>query len=114
MKIIQRKSQDIPKEEAHGGSGARKVYASSEFTKGQNLEAVTHGYLPAGATFEWHDHKDTEEVMVVLKGSGTVADDDGEYDYAQGDVYIFPPNIKHQIHNPSGEEHEMLFVRVKA
>ncbi len=113
MKIIKRSSSDIPREEAHGGSGARKVYASSEHLESTHFEAMTHGYLPAGNSFDWHDHKDTEEIMVVLKGSGEVADEDGEYTYSSGDVFVFPANTQHKINNSSNEEHEMLFVRVK-
>ena len=113
MKIIKRAQADIPKEQAHGGAGARKVYASPEQVKSTHFEMMTHGYLPAGGTFDWHDHPDVEEIMVVLTGQGTVHDEDGEYPYAPGDVFVFPANVQHKIHNPSGEEHEMIFVRVK-
>jgi len=113
MKIIKRAANDIPKEEAHGGSGSRRVFASSDFLKSTNLEAMTHGYLPAGNSFDWHDHKDTEEIMVVLKGKGIVFDEDGEYTYAPDDVFIFPANTQHKIANNTNKEHEMIFVRVK-
>lgn len=111
MKIIKR--TNIPKEEAHGGTGSRKVLASPEFLKGKNLHGMTQGYLPAGNSFEWHDHKDIEEIMFVLKGEGKVCDEDGEYGYAPDDVFIFPANTQHKILNDSNEEHEMIFVRVK-
>jgi len=113
MKIIKRNSQDINKEEAHGGSGARKVYANTEHLKSLHFDAMTHGFLPSGQTFDWHQHTDTEEIMVVLKGEGEVHDEDGVYPYAPGDVFIYPANTDHKIHNPSNEEHEMIFVRVK-
>lgn len=113
MKVIKRKAADIPREEAHGGSGARKVYASHNHIKSEHFEAMTHGFLPAGKSFDWHEHGGTEEIMVVLKGEGTVSDEDGEYNYTPGDVFIFPANIKHKITNSSDEEHEMIFVRVK-
>jgi quercetin dioxygenase-like cupin family protein len=113
MKVIKRSGSNIPKEEAHGGSGARKIYASTDQMQSQHFEAMTHGYLPAGNVFDWHDHTDTEEIMVVLKGEGIVSDEDGDYDYAPGDVFIYPANIQHKITNNSGEEHEMIFVRVK-
>lgn len=80
----------------------------------QYLEAITHGYLPGGATFDWHDHPGVEETMIVIKGSGMVSDEDGTYEYHPGDVFIFPPNTQHKIHNPTNDEHEMIFVRVKA
>lgn len=113
MKVIKRSSSDIPKEQAHGGSGVRKVYASSDQLVSTHFEAMTHGYLPPGNSFDWHDHKDIEEIMVVLKGNGKVFDEDGTYAYAAGDVFVFPANTQHKITNSSDEEHEMLFVRVK-
>jgi mannose-6-phosphate isomerase-like protein (cupin superfamily) len=113
MRITKRQASTIKKEEAHGGSGARKVYASPDHLKSAHFEMMTHGYLPAGGTFDWHDHTDTEEIMVVLQGSGEVHDDDGIYEYGSGDVFVFPANTKHKIHNPSSEQHEMIFVRVK-
>ena len=51
--------------------------------------------------------------MVVLRGQGTVSDEDGDYSYAPGDVFVYPANTQHKITNNSDEEHEMLFVRVK-
>ena len=113
MKIIKRPNESIQKEEAHGGSGARKVIASPEYLKSANLEAMTYGYLPAGKTFDWHEHTAIEEIMVVLKGSGEVHDEDGVYEYAPGDVFIFPANTQHKIFNPTDYEHEMIFVRVR-
>ena len=51
--------------------------------------------------------------MVVVKGEGEVHDEDGVYSYAAGDVFVFPANTQHKIHNPTDDEHEMIFVRVK-
>jgi quercetin dioxygenase-like cupin family protein len=113
MKIIKRPAADIPKEEAHGGSGSRKVYASPDHLKSGHFEAMTHGWLPAGKTFDWHDHQDIEEIMVVIAGQGEVHDEDGVYPYAPGDVFVFPAGIQHKIHNPTATEHEMIFVRIK-
>lgn len=114
MKVVKRSAKDIQKEEAHGGSGARKVYASPDHLKSQYFEMMTHGFLPAGKTFDWHDHPGVEEIMVVLSGNGEVHDEDGVYDYETGDVFVFPADTQHKIHNPTDTEHEMVFVRVKA
>jgi mannose-6-phosphate isomerase-like protein (cupin superfamily) len=113
MKIIKRPAHSIQKEEAHNGSGSRKIYANPEHLKSMHFEAMTHGYLPAGKTFDWHDHADIEEIMVVVKGEGEVHDEDGIYDYTAGDVFVYPANVQHKIHNPTDYEHEMIFVRVK-
>lgn len=113
MKIIKRAASSIDKEQAHGGSGSRRVYASPDHINSEHFEMMTHGYLPAGKTFDWHDHRDVEEIMVVVCGTGEVHDRDGVYGYAPGDVFIFPANTEHKIHNPTNDEHEMIFVRVK-
>jgi quercetin dioxygenase-like cupin family protein len=113
MKITKRPASTIQKEVAHGGNGARKVLASPDYLKSPHFEMMTYGFLPAGQVFDWHDHTDVEEIMLVLKGEGTVSDQDGEYDYTPGDVFIFPASIQHKISNPSTQEHEMIFVRVK-
>jgi quercetin dioxygenase-like cupin family protein len=112
MKLIKRSAAEVPREDAHGGSGGRRLYLDKGQLSNTGVEAMTHGYLPAGNTFDWHDHKYVEEVMLVLKGSGQVSDREGDYEYAPGDLFIFPANIEHKIHNPSDEEHEMIFIRV--
>lgn len=98
MKIAKRSAQDITKEQAHGGSGARKVYASPDHLKSTHFEMMTHGYLPAGKTFDWHQHDNTEEIMVVVSGKGEVHDEDGVYEYAPGDVFCLPG--QHPAQNP--------------
>jgi mannose-6-phosphate isomerase-like protein (cupin superfamily) len=113
MKVIKRERSDIAKEDAHGGSGQRKVYASPEHLKSTAFEMMTHGFMPAGGMYDWHDHTDIEEIMVVVKGTGLVHDEDGEYPYEPGDVFVFPANIQHKISNPGDTENEFIFVRVK-
>ena len=113
MQIIKRSNKDIQIEEAHGGSGTRKVYANSDHLINAHFDIMTHGYLPAGNKYAWHSHDDTEEIAVILKGKGKIIDGDGEYPYALGDVFIFPANINHEIFNDSQEESEMVFVRIK-
>lgn len=113
MKIIKLNNEEIKTESAHDGSGSRKVLAMSEFMDSDNLEAMTHGWLPAGSVFDWHSHEGLDEIMYVLVGSGKVSDGEGTYDYEQGDVFIFPADEDHKIENTSGIESEMIFVRVR-
>lgn len=113
MIIKKKAANDILIEVAHGGSGARKVLVDKKNSSSEFLEMMTHGYLPAGATFDWHHHDNTEEIMLVLRGKGAVSDKEGTYEYAPGDVYVFPAKIEHMIHNPTSDEHEMIFLRIK-
>ena len=113
MKVVKRAGKDIPKEEAHGGSGRRKVYASPEHLQSTAFEMMTHGFMPAGGMYDWHDHPGVEEIMVAVKGTGFVHDEDGEYPYEPGDVFVFPAGVRHKISNPTTHENEFIFVRVK-
>ncbi len=114
MKIVKRAKATIAKEEAHGGSGQRKVYASPEHLQSTAFEMMTHGFMPAGGMYDWHDHPGVEEIMVAVKGTGFVHDVDGEYPYEPGDVFVFPAGVRHKISNPTTRENEFIFVRVKA
>lgn len=107
MKIIKHARPQL--EVAHGGSGGRKVLLKSVTTS--QIEAMTDGYLPAGNIFDWHSHDGIDEMMYVLSGSGKVHDRDGEYDYAEGDLFLFPANVEHKITADDSEDSRMIFLR---
>jgi len=114
MKIKIKKAQEVKKEVAHGGAGARKLYLAKGELENESFEAMTHGFLPGHSKFEWHTHEGIEEVLLVLKGKGLVKDRDGEYEYVEGDLFVFPPNVEHEIENPTDYEHEYIFFRIRA
>jgi quercetin dioxygenase-like cupin family protein len=110
MKVMKKAGSLFKREDAHGGSGGRKLLLSDGEMR--NVQGMTHGYLPGGSMLAWHSHENMTEAMYVLKGKGTVRDDDGIYDYQPGDVFVFPAEIKHEIANPSKQEHEYIFLRI--
>jgi quercetin dioxygenase-like cupin family protein len=110
MKIIKKPNDVFIREDAHGGSGGRKLLLDDSEMK--NVQGMTRGFLPVASKFAWHNHDKLNEVMYVLKGQGTVRDEDGIYPYNAGDVFIFPENVYHEIENTSEEENEYIFVRV--
>lgn len=110
MKVTKKSHKNFLREDAHNGSGGRKLLL--DINEMKNVQGMTYGYLPAGAMFAWHNHEKLNEVMYVLKGEGTVRDEDGIYPYKAGDIFIFPEGIYHEIENKSSEEHEYIFVRV--
>ncbi len=112
MKIVKKAFNSVPLEPAHDGAGSRRLYVDKGEVANADLEAMTYGYLPVGGVFDWHEHKDVEEVMLVVKGSGVVSDADGEYDYNVGDLFVFPANTMHKIENLGVEDGEYVFVRV--
>jgi len=110
MQIKKKSYETFVREDAHGGSGGRKLLLDDKEIS--NIQGMTHGFLPAGAKFAWHSHEGMNEAMYVLKGQGIVRDKVGSYPYAVGDVFVFPKNMTHEIENTSNEEHEYIFVRV--
>ena len=114
MKIKIKRASEVQKEAAHGGTGARKLYLTKGELENQSFEAMTHGFLPAHSRFAWHTHDGIEEVLFILKGEGLVRDRDGEYEYAEGDLFVFPQGVEHEVENPTDEEHEYIFFRMKA
>lgn len=110
MIIIKKAFNDVKKEEAHGGSGSRKLYIDdNEFGK---IQGMTYGWLPIGNKYEWHKHDNVDEVMYVVKGTGIIKDADGEYTYNTRDVFMFPANVFHEIYNNGDVESEYVFVRM--
>lgn len=110
MQIIKRENESIKREDAHGGSGSRKLYIGDrEFS---NIQGMTYGWLPVGNKYAWHNHDNVDEVMYCLKGSGKVVDEDGEYEYKEGDLFMYPKNIYHEIINDGDIEAEYIFIRL--
>ncbi len=110
MKIIKKASENIKKEEAHGGSGSRKLYITDkEFG---TIQGMTYGWLPVGNKYAWHIHENIDEVMYVIKGTGIVKDEDGKYEYKPGDTFMYPANVFHEIYNNGNIESEYVFIRI--
>lgn len=108
------KINDIPVEDAHGGSGSRKILVKPEDVTSPFLEAVVNTFLKSGGIFDWHFHQDTDEIFIVLKGKGKYSCEDEITDYKKGDVMITPANLKHKIEAKGKETSEFYFIRVKA
>lgn len=46
--------------------------------------------------FVWHDHKDTDEVFLVLKGSMNIELRDGTVRLSEGEMYVVPKGTEHK------------------
>ena len=111
MKVIKKDAGSVKLESAHGGAGSRKLFVGNDEVK--NIQGITHGWLQAGGVFEWHKHDDCNECMYVLKGSGVVRDEDGEYPFNVGDFFIFPQGEYHEQRNTGTDTFEAVFIRIK-
>ena len=48
--------------------------------------------------FVWHDHKDTDEVFIVLEGKMTIEFENEAVELNEGDMYVVPKGIQHKPH----------------
>ncbi|PAU78823.1 cupin domain-containing protein [Halomonas sp. WRN001] len=46
--------------------------------------------------FVWHDHKDTDEVFLVVKGSMGIELRDGMVHLSEGEMYVVPKGVEHK------------------
>ena len=46
--------------------------------------------------FVWHDHKDTDEVFVVLEGELVIELRDGEVSLSEGEMFVVPKGVEHR------------------
>ena len=51
--------------------------------------------------FVWHDHPDTDEVFIVLKGRLEIQFRDGKVSLNEGEMYVVPKGVEHK---PCAEE----------
>jgi len=88
-----------------GGGEVRFVLTPNVGTRSLGLTSVTHA---PGQTFEPHSHPISEEVLVVLQGSGQFFLGDEWFDVDIGDVVFAPPGVLHGSRNPASNSAEFV------
>jgi len=61
--------------------------------------------------FVWHDHQDTDESFIVLKGSLRIDFRDGCVDLSEGEMYVVPKGVEHKPY--AEKEVEVLLIEPK-
>jgi mannose-6-phosphate isomerase-like protein (cupin superfamily) len=46
--------------------------------------------------FVWHDHPDTDEVFIVVKGHLDILFRDGKVSLNEGDIFVVPKGVEHK------------------
>ena len=46
--------------------------------------------------FVWHDHKDTDEVFIVIEGTMSIEFRDGVVDLGEGELCVVPKGVEHK------------------
>ncbi|EDL66270.1 cupin domain-containing protein [Bacillus sp. SG-1] len=57
--------------------------------------------------FVWHEHKETDEVFIVIEGEMSIEFRDGIVNLAKGEMYVVPKGVEHKPH-AENECHIML------
>lgn len=57
--------------------------------------------------FIWHDHEDTDETFIVIKGNLRIDFRDGSVNLAEGEMYVVPKGVEHK---PYAENEAELLV----
>jgi uncharacterized cupin superfamily protein len=79
---------------------------------GDHLGASLYELPPGQRTFPYHYELGNDELLVVVAGTPTLRDPDGERELSPGDCILFPsgPAGAHQIVNNSDEPARVLLV----
>ena len=48
--------------------------------------------------FIWHDHKETDEVFIVIEGMMSIEFRDGIVDLSAGEMFVVPKGIEHKTY----------------
>ena len=88
------------------GSSIRELAGlPSGNARNQSLAEAT---VPPGGETEEHFHRETEEIYVILAGSGEMEVDGERERVGPGDAVLIPPRAWHQIRADGGEELRFL------
>jgi len=58
--------------------------------------------------FTWHDHKDTDEVFVVLSGEMVIEFRDGSVKISEGEMFVVDKGLEHKPY--AGKECQILII----
>lgn len=67
--------------------------------------------VKAQGEFVWHDHADTDDLFLVLKGRLTIQMRDGDVELGPGELFIVPKGVEHR---PVAREEVHLLIMERA
>ena len=110
--MIRRKDEvrQEPKERIRGGVGRalqREVLSPGEMA---GIEIVSTITLEAGASVGEHRHQGSEELYLVLEGTGTAILDGGRFMVGPGDAFLAKDGHSHGLEN--GPNSLLVFLAV--
>ena len=92
----------------HDGLGLcrhAQIFSENEFQA--PIRFFNYTVLPKGASFGAHEHKDDNEIYVILEGEGHYECNGEITEVKPGDVLVNPPYGTHALYNDSGLDVDM-------
>jgi mannose-6-phosphate isomerase-like protein (cupin superfamily) len=99
--MLVRRLEDAPVEEWH--RLRTHVLMDAGELGARNL-SVTWLSVPAGAEQTLHSHEESEQVYVVVSGSGSMSVAGDTQQVGEGDLILVPPATAHSISNDGSDE----------
>lgn len=92
--------------------GQVKGFSSSEIFA-QNSANLKFLKIEPNSDYPVHLHPDKMEYAVIISGNPEISIADNNYSSSSGEVYIFPPLVKHSIKNKTNQVCILLIGSVK-
>lgn len=77
----------------------RKLSQFSEYWSPKTIAQMNDYHLKLAkieGEFVWHDHPETDEVFIVLKGAMRIDFRDGQVELAEGEMCVVPKGVEHK------------------
>jgi mannose-6-phosphate isomerase-like protein (cupin superfamily) len=89
----------------------RKVFRTVD-KKLVNSEHIVAGLtvIEPGESSSWHNHSDSEEVDIIVQGSGILIDNGEEVAFKEGDWMFIPTGVFHQHRNTGDKPLQMIWM----
>ena len=97
-----------PEDGCHGGFGTVRVCRVLHAEFQSQISFLDYTVLPPGASIGYHRHLDTEEVYVVLQGTGVMTVDGEVVQVVRGDVVLNRRGGSHGLENNGVEDLAVL------
>jgi mannose-6-phosphate isomerase-like protein (cupin superfamily) len=97
----------------HDGIGQLQFKIVLEEELQSKISFLHFTILPPETSIGFHKHEDSEEIYIILKGSGEVIVNDEKHIVVQGDVILNRKGSSHGLKNINRENLEILVIEGK-
>lgn len=115
MERFNLESGDLERERAEPEGWTWRATGVGERLGGSMIGATLYELPPGGRSFPYHYEYGCEEWLLVVSGTPTLRDPDGEHELVAGDVVCFPegPEGAHLVHNRTDRPVRVLLLSTK-